>query len=237
MKGSQLAGLSWEELATRRLKISPRGVEYLLKGKWGEKSKARNQVLSWFSRREFPQGLSILTMPSLRWSFERALLKMREGANYQEADRPRRTFICALEREEDLYRLGMLGMPGSQHLLSFTQADFATTTCYTPAVVRFHRCEFEALAGIPGPPFDAAWLDFTGNLPARRLQAIQYLWEHRIRKRLVVTYFKGRDLEGRTSKEVRAALLECLPGGRAQDLLEYRDTSPMCQLVVDRLPN
>jgi len=80
MTGSRLANLTISELADRECRRlhAGNGQHYTQKPKWAEKNHARNLVLQSFSKRAFPDSLSILTMPHLDWRFENALLMNRE---------------------------------------------------------------------------------------------------------------------------------------------------------------
>lgn len=165
------------------------------------KSAARNRLVSLFSPRNFPKGLSILTMPGYGWYFERALLGSREsGRRMRGSQRPRRTYICSIEHDEAIFRAALANMPGirsgSHTAIKLPPAPYSTATYRSYAIQRFHRCQFRDLASYyivnTQHSFDAAWLDFCGPLSFDMLILIQQFWQVSVRKILAITYMKSR---------------------------------------------
>ena len=139
------------------------GMAYARKRDFTEKEKARLEVLRLFTKERWPTGLSIVTMPGIGWEFERMLLLMRERRKRALGDggkRPERTYICALEREEGIYRAALKTMPGVRHSLVQLPAKADAPLCFrTYAITRFYRMSVEDFITWTPGVFDAAWLD------------------------------------------------------------------------------
>jgi len=195
------------ELADRvaMLKHPDSGITFH-RAKHGAKDDPRGAVTNLFSRFQLEKKLSILTMPGLRWAFERTLIEQREverifvagSAEWadgkirernthkplpplSDCDMLRRTYITAIERNEAIYRAAVRKMPGVEsNLKQIPSPPFATTSLCTSLVPRFHRCTFEDLArfylGRNAYRFDAAWLDFSGPLIPETRQLIEKMW-------------------------------------------------------------
>lgn len=197
--GGPLATMTMGELASWAsclTKATP-GMNYARKNDLSEKEKARVAVLNLFTKDEWFKGLSILTMPGMSWGFERMLLLMRERRKRALGDggkRPERTYICAIERDEAIYRASFNWMPGAKHSLAqLPQRDDLPLSMRTYAVARYHRISFEDLVDAPwGKPFDAAWLDFNGPITSQRMEKIARFWHDNVRWRMVLTWMNAR---------------------------------------------
>lgn len=207
-----------------------------------QKGLAREKVLSTFSASNFRDGLSIMTMPSVTWEFERLLLNTRERGVRIER-KPRRTHITAIERSRPLWTAALTTMPGLQHglVLALPVPDYAVAAARSYAIPRFFLCTFEALAhGRDHPnPYDAAWIDLTGQLTLERVDALRALWERSIRSTLVVTSLKCRwpaDMVAALAEhDGIAGLLEAsLPGAVVRSEYVYADSVPMHQITLVR---
>lgn len=243
MKGSLLSRYSHEVLAGRIRSRSPTsGEKYLRKKEVISKNEARRAVLDLFTIGQFPKGLTILTMPSIRWSFERSLLQARESRNiFNKARRPHRTYICSIERDEGIYRTALTTMPGIEHgLIQLDAPSYATTAYRTYYITRFYRCTFEDLADMSDFVHDAAWLDFNGPITLHRLEKIRNFWQYRLKKRLVITSLRARyDIETtdilKKCGGLSNLLLKALDNSKLIHEMEYMDTSPMIQLGLDKI--
>lgn len=237
--GTRLASLSFEELA-EHLHLHPRthrgGHAYARTGKKDrrvEKSKARLSLLRLFTRTAWPKGLSILTMPGMHWEFERLLLAMRETSTTRRTGNSvRRTFITSIEGDEAIYRVAMKGIPHGAEKAYLALRDNipagATCAIRSDLIVRFYRTTFEDYSKVEGPPFHAAWLDFTGPISGKRLECVQRFAHGRVSTYLILTA-----LAARSAIKLRD-VLDSFPDWRVQDVKRYRDTSPMYQVVLHR---
>lgn len=197
--GGSLAEMTMHELASWASclsKITP-GMGYARKMNYTEKEKARVAVLRLFSKREWPTGLSIVTMPGITWGFERMLLLMRERRKRALGDhgrRPERTFIEAIERDETIYRASLNWIPGgSTSLAQLAAMDNKPLTLRTWAITRYHKISFEDYVDAWWhQPHDAAWLDFNGPITSQRMERIARLWHEKIRWRMVLTWMDAR---------------------------------------------
>jgi hypothetical protein len=235
------------EALANRLNLHPRsldgGVRFNRRARTTNKMYARHQVESQVLRcRPRRERLSVLTMPSLGWQFERNLIRNREhGKGVQ---RPRYTFITAVERSPYIYQAGLSTMPGVEQSLNLAipVPPFASSACKTHQIQRYFRCELADIAHHQAATdhwWDAAWIDLTGPLSFEHLDTLMTLWT-RIRSVLVVT-----SLRGRWTTEFGAALTEAgsiadllmddLPGSIAVSDFEYADTSPMSQVSLRRV--
>lgn len=228
------------------LNLHPRvrdgGINFARRATKTNKMHARHQVEAMFTRRRWDRGLSILTMPSLDWQFEKNLIHSREHG--RGLLRPRQTFITSIERSPYVYKAAIGSMPGAQSSLSAAVAvpAFAKQACKTFSVGRYFQCELSDIAehyATGDKWFDAAWVDLTGPLSFQYLDTLLNLWS-RIRSVLVVT-----SLRARWSAEFGQAMTEAggLASLLAEDLIgavpvsdyEYMDTSPMSQIVLRRV--
>lgn len=206
-----------------------------------EKAIARNCVLSAFGQNVTggrDAQLNILTMPGLDWSFERALIANREHGRGRE--RPRTTFITAIESSPAIYTAALRLAPGADNSISTAVKcpPYARAAARTYAITRYYLTTFEEMALADTWHFEGAWLDFTGPLTISRLAGLEALWP-RLGKRLVLT-----TLNARWTREIGAMiceaggladlLLDHLPGAVVVSNLLYADGSPMNQITIDR---
>lgn len=107
-----LAQLDMEELAARQKTIVPSGgVEFARKGDGEDKQRARQMVLDLFTREQWPGYLNMLTMPGVRWRFERLLLASREPG-WMQRPKPRRTHFTGVENDRSIYHAALTQIPG-----------------------------------------------------------------------------------------------------------------------------
>lgn len=186
--------------------------------------------------------LSVLTMPSLEWTFERCLIHDREHGRGRTW--PRYTFITAVERSPFIYQAALARMPGAEDGLScaVTVPPFATAAVKTRMIQRYFRCELAGLAEHQRTTdhwFDAAWIDLTGPLSFAYMDTLMNLWR-RVRSLLVVTSLRARwatDFSAAVADAGGLAdlLMDDLPGSVAIANYDYADTSPMSQISLRRL--
>lgn len=240
--GRLLSRMTTDTLATRVQHRSTveGGIAYARTRQRPQKSLTRNLVARAFSTLWFPNGLAIVTMPNLAWSFERHLLANREHGKRAIIGLPRRTFICAIESDEAIYRSALKTIPGLEHGLAILPpAPFATSTARTRLITRYHRCKFEDMARVEEHAHDGAWLDFTGTLSPSRIEAVAEFFDRLIRSRLVLTFTVARQKAAVTAMMrehggLAPWLQKTLPSCRIQSVLTYRDTMPMVQVVIDK---
>lgn len=197
--GGSLAEMTIHELASWAAclnKITP-GMAYARKANYTEKEKARVAVLRLFSKREWFNGLSILTMPGITWGFERMLLLMREPRKRALGDlgrKTKRTYITAIERDETIYRASLNWIPGGQEsLCQLSATDERPLSIRTYAINRYHKISFEDFTDAWWvKPYDAAWLDFNGPITSQRMERIARFWREKIRWRMVLTWMDAR---------------------------------------------
>lgn len=240
---STLSELSMEHLAghlNRHCRTSRPGHNFAIKAERPEKAAARRSVLSLFSLRNWPSGLSILTMPGMYWNFEKQLLANRERKRVLTTSQcAKSTFIAAIERDEAIYRAALKEIPGGAFGINSVPCfDYETACCFTPHIARFRRCSFEDYAkGAAGhPPIDAAWLDFNGQITEARIAAICDIWP-RIRRYLIITCSEAH-ASARIGQIVKGAgsygeMWRCLlPESAIVEQRRYRDTSVMNQCIL-----
>jgi hypothetical protein len=230
--GSVLANMEMEEIAARvwsRRDRSP-GIRFASSEQRRQKDINRSAILRLLSRTNWPNGLSILTMPGLYWRFERSLIAMREGIRGKDQTRwLRRTFIESIEEDEAIYRGSMKWIPGGLEISIMPTDEIASTTIRTQHIVRYHRCALEDYAARENPARrDVAWLDFNGQLTERRVAAIHRIMEG-TKKYVFVTYMVGR---------TKAADAQNLRDGPMRLVAEqtYADSCLMSQCLFEANP-
>jgi hypothetical protein len=218
------------------------------------KNAARAELLRLLTRGRHPATLSILTMPSMAWSFERALLHQREPASVfgddgvhtdaagRIASRTKRTKITAVERGPGVYAAALKAIPGAnQGVVAWAETPwFANGVLRTPLIARFYLSSIEQVLANAECYWHAAWLDFTGPLTPARCEVISRAWsEGRVRDLLTVTATPARTSQP-LKQEIDAAggiagYLRLICGGSALvHALQYRDTMPMTQVTLAR---
>jgi hypothetical protein len=241
LKHGRLDTLETVDLAVRveARNVQTSGVSYIRHKKTDNKDKARKAILRLFSPKQYPNGLSILTMPSMFWLFERGLLGMRETSPSSRV-RPKRTYICAIEKDEAIYRAGIQWMPGAdKSLAQLKAAPYASHTMRTFQITRFHRCELEKMLQYDEDAFDAAWLDFNGQITTQRLEMLTEFWRKRIKRTLAITARNNR-YDGNAVASIKESgsvlnwIAPKMAGGKIIHYMEYRDTSPMIQMAFER---
>jgi hypothetical protein len=215
------------------------GIRYARRKTTVSKAAARNAALSAFGASRFPGNLSILTMPSLNWAFERALINNREHGRGRL--RPRRTFVTAIERSHVAYKGALLKIPGHRSgIVNLPPAPYARQTCRSFTIARFHLCDLRELAlGLDGEwRYHGAWIDLSGPVTASVLTALVNLWETQIRSVLVLTSLRARwprPINGmvREAGGLSAFLQEHIAGSVLHDF-DYADGTPMHQIAFFR---
>lgn len=242
LAGSRLAAMPMDQLADHVYKRSSNTAAiYVRKELWIEKNDARMRLIKFFGPKPFPKGLSILTMPSLKWAFERALIDSRERKTVVDSGkRLKRTCISCFERDEAIYRVALKSIPqGKESLAYMPTAAFATSTVKTKHILRFHRCSFSDFVALNDRTVGCAWLDFF-SLSSQIALDIQSFYVNHLRDRMALTFMLTR-WDTSTSMQIEehggiVPWLEwLLPGSKVIDVHCYSDGSPMIQLVIDKM--
>lgn len=218
---------------------------------------ARGMVLDLFHPTFWPGPLSILTMPSVEWKFERKLLGKREG-DWMRKDLPERTKFTCVENHRSIYHGAVYTMPGvaSEHdkkrghsntykrtqtkpsLLTQTEAvPFAERGMRNAWVDAFYFCNVDDLIKDPNQKFDAAWLDYTGPLSQQRMTFIRKFYKESIGNTLIITSLRARwNKETSGTIERAGGLTKWITHSMAGEVLhdfEYQDGhSPMHQIAL-----
>jgi hypothetical protein len=231
--------LGMEELAERqrRIKKPHGGVLFARNGDNEEKIAARQRIIDLFHPDRWPGPLSMLTMPSVMWRFERQLLDVREPG-WKQAEHPQRTQFTSVEFEYNLFTAACHQMPGlgtsvAKEPQPYPFAERGLKTNY--ATLLF--AAVEALMKNEWPNgWDAVWLDFTGKMSVERLAVIAEFYHRCVRDTLIITALKCR-WNRKTTAAIAAAggyafWLNQHLYGQILHVIEYQDTSPMVQFAV-----
>lgn len=214
------------------------------------KGDARRRLINLWTRRTWPRGLSILTMPGIQWKFEWALLQSREHAAVIRGDRvqartdhihsaTRCTYITAVERDPTVFLGALRSMPGSkQGIADLEPAAYASRSVKTPLIQRFHLAEIERVLLVADHPYDAMWLDFNGPLTDARVEGIRRVWGlGLVRTHLAVTLLAARQTADYDAGQAVDLLRSVCPQSELVDAFHYQSGhSPMSQLVLGREP-
>lgn len=204
-----------------------------------EKDAARQKILDLFTMKAWPGKLSILTMPSLDWRFERKLFGKRDGDWMRKAG-PSNTRVTAVENDRFIYYSAVHQMPGLHTKRAMTwnmpAPSFAERTVRTKFINAFHFANVDDLMLETTEAWDAVWLDYTGPLSVDRIKLIAKFYQQSVRSTLIVTSLKARWNKDTSEAVLRAGghsawLAKYLPGEVLHDI-EYFDTSPMAQFAV-----
>jgi hypothetical protein len=204
-----------------------------------QKDIARNSIIDLFTLSAWPDHLSILTMPSSEWCFERKLLGKREG-NWFRLAGPSKTRITGVENDRLIYYSAVTKMPGLHTRRALVQSvpapTFAEQGVRTKFIGGFYFANVDDLMEETTEAWDAAWLDYTGPLTIERMKLIKAFYERSVRRILIVTALKARWNKDTSVAILRAGghsewLRKNLEGEVLQDI-EYFDTSPMTQFAV-----
>lgn len=230
-----------------RRKKESSGVAYarhmMQKRSYPHKDRARSRVLSQFSITNWPEPLSILTMPGLRWQFERQLLNIRPDLQ---------TTIQCVENDPAIFRASKFFMPGEMR----TEASegYGLSFKCSELIDGYHCIDVEQfIYEAELDDYNAAWLDFTGPLTEARLRCLRRFWQRTNIRLLAVTWLDARfcgrcgewvrnyKAKGRTSTDL---LLDFItkkapgfPGRAATEVDRHRYSegfSPMAQLIIKR---
>jgi hypothetical protein len=221
------------------------GINFIRAGDRPEKTKSRLAVLGLFGA-AWPDDLSILVLPGLRWQFEKALLAQRAGVKGDYfrmiKSAAARTKIYAVEKDPAIYTASLAYLPGRGKLtIKFSvPSAWAVSEVNTKIVERYTCCDLTAWVANSGVSVDAAWIDLSGPLSVELLGSIAELWHTRSMRQIVVTCMAGRHQPGLTRKLAKydghAGLLkEVLDSSEVMSCLEYADGAPMVQVALKRV--
>ena len=189
-----------------------------------EKSSARAAVFVHYRDRIWPGPLRILTLPGLKWPFERMLTKAR--ACYAGST----TEIYAVESDAAIFKASLHWIPGRDRRIEVVDSDVVRT----PQVAWYELAQVEEfISRCALPDFDAAWLDFNGVLNDRKIEAIYSFWQISLRHSLTVTSMVARAPEANEGKIV-GTLLDLLPHSELVYSRRYVEKVPMHQVMVKR---
>lgn len=159
------------------------------------KDSARGKLITLYDSEKWPMPLTILTMPGLKWIFERQLLQKRGklgsqsrrlGHEYPKA----KTYIVAVENDDMIYRGALNYIPrdkdSSLQLLSARSVKTNYIYRYMSANVEDYIVDDSI------PFFDVGWIDFTGFITEKRLEAIKYFWKKKCGFHLTITSLAAR---------------------------------------------
>jgi hypothetical protein len=249
-----LAQCSMEELAAHQRGIDPEGGILFARKPDGEgKVKARELVTDIFKRKNWDRPLNMLTLPSLNWRFERALLDAREPG-WRRHKYPSITHFTGVENDRAIYYSGATQMPGVEtpkalirpiKRYKFPFAEMAMKSRFVSFFfanvddLMAHKWEPAPYRDQEQTGWDAAWLDYTGPMTVERLRVIADFYQTFIKEVLIVTVLKARWNKVTSEAILRAGghsawLAKHLPGEVLHDI-EYTDTSPMAQFAVRRV--
>jgi hypothetical protein len=205
------------------------GVLFVRKENLFEKEKARNRILELYTIANWPDNLSILTMPGLYWTFEKALKYQRSG-RFGNA----RTSIYAVERDPAIYYGAMNWIPRKQN---------GMITQVSPHCIRtkkIHSYYFTTAESFISdehcPTVDAAWFDFTGYIAPETMTALRKFWRNRCSSIMTITSLNGR-FSARTNEQVQkwgglyGWIVHSLPGV-VEDVYRYSENSHSHMLQV-----
>lgn len=198
---------------------------------WPAKDSARSWVSRMYAPLLFPGPLKILTLPGLKWPWERLCLAIRGTEKLT-------TEIYSLENEPAIYKASLQFIPGGANGISCTGGR---TFVSTSKIVHYELSSFEKFIedGLC-PQLDGAWLDFTGFITQRRLEALKALWSI-LSHSLTITSLKARH-EFEVGQKIKKHggigmwLAQELGAYSVADEREYCEGIPMHQITFRKIP-
>lgn len=165
----ELAAHTW-----MRPRLSPGvGFARMLHGRGepnGAKDAGRGAVISYVHAKAWPWPLKMLTMPGLRWPFEKHLIKARGADRWSGlAPEARTTFVC-VENDPVIWRAALARIPGLEPPGS-TALVLDPRSIRTPTIHRYTLGDVEDEL-FHGEEFNAAWCDWTGPLTEDRKSVV-----------------------------------------------------------------
>lgn len=242
----RLAMIEVAERVFNRTTSTP-GLNYVRRDDEPGKRLARRRLLTRWNRKAWPKGLAILTMPSLEWKFEWALLNSRELRSTMSGSlvpkrtdfihlRTKRTFITAVEREPTIYLGALRAIPGGKFGIAHQEpAPYSSRSLKTPFIARFHLAAVERVLLMDEHEQDVVWLDFNGPLTDARTEGLRRFWrEGLVRSHLAVSVLAARQ-RGYEAADVAQYLRDLCPGSELLDVFHYQSgRSPMSQVLLGR---
>lgn len=247
MRAKPLAQCDMEELAGYvRSGALTGAIRFARKHDGAEKRAARKLVLDLFRPDVWPGRLHMLTMPGLRWTFERQLLALRQEGWTRNAPN-RFTFFMGLENDRAVYFSSCTQMPGVEIvrrspiklIRTFPFAECGVSTGFASFFFApLKDFMIHAVNTHDWHPYGAVWLDLMGPMTPEMLELIKSFYRRCVRKILIITVLGSR--EPRTTmkaieahKDRKTWICEAI-GGELLHYIEYFDTSPMIQLAIQR---
>jgi hypothetical protein len=206
------------------------------------KDSARGRLISLYDSDKWPMGLDMLTMPGLKWIFERQILQRRgrlpgAGRNLNHAYCKAKTNFTCVENDEMIYRGAIKYIPS----YSDSSLKMVSTRCLrTNLIKNYLAIDVEDYIEHPMCPFfDAAWFDFTGFLTERRLEGLKHFWQNNCGLHLTLTTLAARWSTYISSKIKQAGGLgqlisSSLEGSTVFNEFNYFDGIPMHQITLTK---
>lgn len=215
------------------------------------KSRGRSQVSGRYRSKAWPGALSILTMPSLKFCFERALLAARIERPYaSELDfdphalSPRQykewlatfpmlpTKVTCCESNEAIFRASLAHMPGAKESLRILDPHL----CATDQITGYYCKDILDVMQDETLSFDAAWLDFCGYISFKRFNIIKEFFDKRVTTEITLTSERAR-FDNKTKEAFSEfgsyeAWLGSL--GNVDRVYKYNDGTPFIQLTITK---
>jgi len=215
-----------------RNKTSRSGIAFARKCNTQEKTMAREKIIRWFGLNEIPFPLNMVTLPGLEWIFERELFAKRGST----------LMVHACESDEAIYRGALFQIPlrGIHETIRHYESPSWATATYSTPRIRFYRARVEDLLQSNRLSANAAWLDFSGPLYDKRMQAVKTFWDRLSRTRFAITATMCRYRDDVTQEQVADAggyvewICDYLPGAKVREIYQYNDGIAMIQVVLDK---
>lgn len=216
------------------------------------KNNARGKVIMRYRSGVWREPLKILTMPSLKWCFERSLLGARkdrpntsilleQGIDTKKMSKeeyaswfnnlPRLpTTIVACENSDPIYRISLKHIPKKDATLTAT----TPITFKTDLVEAYHYKDIFTFMQETDEKFDVAWIDLFGYVSLRRFKIIKEFFKKKIITEIIITSMTARyDLETQAAFAKYKSYEKWLSSfGVVVDRYEYNDGTPFLQLVI-----
>lgn len=222
------ADVLWSDLSKGGGHNHSSGVAFARKAEINSDGKfiARKRILDSLNTNAWCGNLKILTMPGIRFTFERALLKTRRGL----------TDIYCVERDPIIYYSSLAYIPSLERGVT----QLSPHSLKTKTIKGFYFTTIESFVTDPYcPVFDAAWLDFTGYMTPALLKKIQLFYLSKINWQLTITCLNARYSHATRAEVQRYGSIENwitkTLGGFVCDVFRYTDgKSAMVQITLQK---
>lgn len=214
-----------------------------------DKNIARSRIIRRYRSREWPGPLKILTMPSFKWCFERALLASRKvrplSSEFDPHTLPKHEYdtwvknlpslptrIIACENNDAIYRISLKHIPKEKSQLS--AKDPWTFT--TDLIEAYHKRDVFDIMSDNEMIFDVAWIDLLGFVSNKRFNILQDFFRKRVKHELTITSMTARyDSETQEAFSRFENYKEWLCSiGEVVDTFEYNEGTPFFQVTFKK---